>query len=154
MFFIADIFTMGVQYGTRTEMCDTITSEEFQSDPWNQFAKYASMKGVTIDEYDAKSLTNTTYDASKNIRQWTYQYCTEFGFFQEPNPFYTTRSNSLDHEFWIDYCQRIFSVNISAPAIAFTNTYFGGMEITGSRIFFATASEDPWQYAGMTSIYN
>lgn len=28
------------------------------------------------------------------------------------------------------------------------------MEITGSRIFFATASEDPWQYAGMTSIYD
>jgi len=29
MFFVADTFTMGVQYGQRTEMCDYLTSDEF-----------------------------------------------------------------------------------------------------------------------------
>lgn len=99
-------------------------------------------------------MTNTTYDINKNIRQWTYQYCTEFGWFQEPNTLFPTRSQSLNADFWIDYCQRIYSPSIAPPAIAFSNSYFGGLEITGKNIYFLTASEDPWQFAGMTSIYD
>ena len=35
MFYIADIFTLGVQYGQRTELCKMLVSEEFNKD---QFA--------------------------------------------------------------------------------------------------------------------
>jgi hypothetical protein len=41
MFMIADIFTMGVQYGQRTDMCDMLTSESFKEDPWKNLAIYA-----------------------------------------------------------------------------------------------------------------
>ena len=81
MFFIADIFTMGVQYGTRTLLCNEITSDSFNEDPWGNLAIYANIKGVKVSDYDAFMLTNTTYDINKNIRQWTYQYCSEFGWF-------------------------------------------------------------------------
>ena len=90
----------------------------------------------------------------KNIRQWTWQYCTEFGWFQSPNPVYPMRSQALKADFWLDYCQRIFSKDILPPAVNATNNLFGGLDITGSNIVFATASEDPWQYAGMIKIHN
>ena len=81
MFFIADIFTMGVQYGQRTQLCDMLTSDSFKEDPFGNLAIYAGIKGVAVSDYDASILKNTTYDLNKNIRQWTFQYCTEFGWF-------------------------------------------------------------------------
>ena len=81
MFYIADIFTMGVQYGLRTELCDMLTSAAFKEDPWSNLGKYADSRNVHVQDYDAYLLANTTYDMYKNIRQWTYQYCTEFGWF-------------------------------------------------------------------------
>lgn len=81
MFFVADIFTMGVQYGHRIEMCELLESDDFNQDPLAGLAKYAEESGVRVSDYDAESLKNTTFDINKNIRQWTYQYCTEFGWF-------------------------------------------------------------------------
>ena len=62
------------------------------------------------------------------------------------------RSYTLDADFWLDYCQRIFSPEIAPPAVDATNNLYGGLEITGKNIYFLTASEDPWQFAGMKSI--
>jgi len=144
MFYIADIFTMGVQYGTRTQMCELIESVEWADDPFSALGAYAIQKGVSADEYDAMALRNTTVDINKNIRQWTYQYCTEFAWFQIPNDQYPMRSESLKTEFWVDYCQRIFSKDIKLPAVKETNEHFGGLDIKGENIFFLTAGEDPW----------
>lgn len=81
MWFVSDIFTMGVQYGTRTMMCDLFKSSEFNKDTMQGLADYATKLKVHVQDYDADSLSNTTIDIQKNIRQWTYQYCTEFGWF-------------------------------------------------------------------------
>lgn len=115
MFYIADIFTMGVQYGTRTEMCELLTSKEFYKDPWKNLYEYGVSRGLDSKQYDAKYLRNTTYYITGNLRQWTYQYCTEFGWFQEPNTVHPLRSKSLSQEFWLDYCKRIFSPDLAPP---------------------------------------
>lgn len=81
MFFVADIFTMGVQYGTRTAMCQLLTSSKFAADPLGQLAAFANTKGVAVEDYDAVSLAKTKIDTKRIVRQWTYQYCTEFGWF-------------------------------------------------------------------------
>lgn len=104
MFYIADIFTMGVQYGARTDMCTLLTSQDFQQDPMTNLYKYGADKGLSVAQYDAMALQNTTYDISLNLRQWTYQYCTEFGWYQVPNSEYPLRSPSLNLTFWHDYC--------------------------------------------------
>jgi len=145
---------MGVQYGTRTEMCSFLTKPESVADPIEALATYAAQKGVSVSQYDAKSLRNTTPPANDNIRQWTYQYCTEFGWFQVPSKI-PTRSSILSGEAnWLDYCKRIFGDEIKAPHVASTNAYYGGLEIPGKNIVFVTASEDPWQYAGLRHSHN
>lgn len=81
--YVSDIITMGVQYGARTSMCkffSDIANLTFIEQTVNVSA-YAKTKGVTANQYDYMSLRNTTYDESKNVRQWTYQFCTEFGWF-------------------------------------------------------------------------
>jgi hypothetical protein len=64
------------------------------------------------------------------------------------------RSYLINSEFWLDYCKRIFGDQLEGPKVDYTNSLFGGMEITGSNIYFANANEDPWQWAGMREIHD
>ena len=68
MWYISDIFTMGVQYGGRVEMCEKLTNGTFWDNVtsrynYTAYAIYASARGVKIEDYDAESLANTTISA-------------------------------------------------------------------------------------------
>ena len=77
MWYVSDIFTMGVQYGGRTDLCarlnstffSNVTSGEFN---YTAFGEYATMKNVFIEDYDARSLAKTTLNTTNAIRQWTW----------------------------------------------------------------------------------
>ena len=58
----------------------------------------------------------------------------------------------MNHDFWIDYCRRIFSPTLDPPAIGFAHTYYGALNMNASNIVFNNAIEDPWQWAGMREI--
>ncbi len=111
-------------------------------------ADYGKSKGVTFDQYDSIMLQDITIDINKNLRQWTWQYCTEFGFFQTPSET-SMRSSVIALPFWSDYCKRIFKNKYVSPKTDYTNKLYGGTNIKGHNIFFANAEEDPWQWAGM-----
>jgi len=63
-------------------------------------------------------------------------------------------SQLLDLAYYRNYCQRIFSPSIPPPDTAKSNAYYGGLEMTGSKIYFTTAVEDPWQFLDMRFIHN
>ena len=97
MWFISDIFTMGVQYGQRSYLCNILEHEWFDIAPIQIVANLAKDAfHVDAEFYDAQALSNTTVDFEKNGRQWSWQYCTEFGFFQKPNMQYPQRSLRMD----------------------------------------------------------
>ena len=149
--FLSDIYTMGVQYGDRTGLCDMLIANKNEVIDLQLFevAEYGRSKGISYYQYDAKSLQNETIDINSNLRQWTYQYCTEFGFFQTPrNEFTGMRSQVLHLPYWPDYCTRIFGELLPDNFSARTNRNYGGLDIKGKNIFFANAEEDPWQWAG------
>ena len=77
-------------------------------------AYIASSGGITYDQYDAVALQDTTIDINKNMRQWSYQYCSEFGFYQTPNTVEPMRSDVISFDFWPEYCSRIFGVPMEA----------------------------------------
>jgi len=103
----------------------------------------ATGSGIAYDQYDRTALSDTTIDSSKNLRQWTYQYCNEFGFLQTPNTEQPVRSEYLDLAFWKDYCDSIFGTEMKADADR-TNKHYGGLDIHGDNIVFMNGSEDPW----------
>ena len=69
--------------------------------------------GLSPADYDTDLLANTTIDVTSSSRQWTYQYCTEYGFFQTPSEIHPMRSKLLDPEYWPKMCDRVFSGLIS-----------------------------------------
>lgn len=71
-------------------------------------ALIAREASTTIDLYAVETLKDITISHEKNARQWTYQYCTEFAWFQVPNSQVPMRSWRIHEDFWMDYCRRIF----------------------------------------------
>ena len=154
MMFIADTFAGKVQGGRRVEMCETLASADFKADPITGLANMTLGEGLTTAAYADSALRNTTVDMWKNMRQWSYQYCTEFGFFQTPNEVLPLRADVLRAENWPGFCERMFSEHLPKLDVNKTNEYYGGLDIQGEKIIFMTASEDPWQYAGMRHIHD
>jgi len=113
MSFISDIWAGAVQYGNRTYVCTVLEHEWFDIAPIQIVANLAGPDAFNMNanEYDVEAyITNTTVDENKASRQWSWQFCTEFGFFQQPNMMYPMRSLVLDHDYWINYCKRSFSL--------------------------------------------
>ena len=58
MFYIADIFTLGVQYGGRRELCNILTSME-NTDIKQQLPviqQYGANRGMFLGQYDRVAL--------------------------------------------------------------------------------------------------
>jgi hypothetical protein len=88
MFYYADIFVEGVQYGHRTGLCDMLASMKGSTneDIFIAVTDFgANVAGVNPPDYDTYELQKIEIDFSSSGRCWTYQYCTEYGWFQVPS---------------------------------------------------------------------
>ncbi|TID19400.1 peptidase S28 [Venturia nashicola] len=83
---------------------------------------------------------------------WTWQYCTQWGFFQSANlgPHQLiSKYNSLQH--WADICQRQFPDGRKSgllpawPDVDTTNEIFGGWKIRPSNTLWTGGEYDPWR---------
>jgi len=84
MFYFADIFVESVQYGNRTSLCDMLASKagETQEQIFQAVTDFGTnVADVNPPDYDTSILANTQIDIYASGRPWTYQYCTEYGFF-------------------------------------------------------------------------
>uniref|UniRef100_A0A6P7FYK4 Serine protease F56F10.1 n=1 Tax=Diabrotica virgifera virgifera TaxID=50390 RepID=A0A6P7FYK4_DIAVI len=95
-----------------------------------------------------RNISWSSHDRSS--RAWTYQTCTEFGYFQ------TTSKFPLSY--WIQICQDIFSPSYTETflnhAIKNTNVEYGGLDIQVSNVVFVHGSLDPWHALGITTTLN
>lgn len=76
------------------------------------------------------------------IRQWTYQTCAEFGFFQTTDggaaqPF----GSGIPLSFYTGICREVFGFD-NEPPVEFSNLYYGSSKPLGSsRIVFVNGSK-------------
>nr|XP_019950417.1 PREDICTED: thymus-specific serine protease [Paralichthys olivaceus] len=128
------------------------------------YARYAAVARLMMDTFSMKCLdasyttnlrdmTNTSWDgpAAGGGRQWVYQTCTEFGFYQStdsPNQPFT----GFPLVYHVKQCADYYNVSAEqlAEAVAQTNEYYGGYDIRSSRIVFPNGSIDPWHALGIT----
>ncbi|XP_073349372.1 thymus-specific serine protease [Pagrus major] len=128
------------------------------------YARYAAVARLMMDTFFRKCLdvsfstnlrdmTNTSWEGSAagGGRQWVYQTCTEFGFYQStdsPNQPFT----GFPLEYQVKQCALYYNVSAEqlAEAVAQTNEYYGGYDIRSTRIVFPNGSIDPWHALGIT----
>ena len=113
MFYYADIFVEGIQYGNRTTLCDNLQQLQLNNASneqifWAMTKFGTDISGVNPPDYDAQLLSLEVIDPFSAGRPWTYQYCTEFGFFQTASKLHRVRSYMVDDKYWRDQCQLVF----------------------------------------------
>ncbi|KAL4717657.1 hypothetical protein ACJJTC_000806 [Scirpophaga incertulas] len=87
-------------------------------------------------------------------RQWMYQTCTEFGFFQTSSAEYKIFGNEFELDFFIQQCQDVFGKKYDKKflqnSIDWTNTEYGGLNYTVNHVIFVQGTIDPWHALGIT----
>lgn len=131
-------------------------------------ARYAALNSMILDVYDEecldhtydtlmKELKETSWENNTSVagRAWTYQTCTEFGFYQSSDSADQPFGNEFPIEFFTQQCQDIygsrFTYSLIEASIKRTNTNYGGRNLKVTRVVFPNGSVDPWHALGVTA---
>ncbi|KAB5547550.1 hypothetical protein DKX38_010956 [Salix brachista] len=119
---------------------------------------YLGTFGSSVQTYNQKYLKDTSLNKHTGDRLWWFQVCTEVAYFQVAPSNDSIRSSKVDtrHDalnyllytiiYHLDLCKNVFGEDIY-PEVDATNIYYGGTNISGSKIVFANGSQDPWRHA-------
>jgi len=87
-------------------------------------------------------------EESVGYRQWIYQTCTEFGYYQSTDSDNQPFGHDVPVSYWIDFCQDVFGLGLdTAFRINQTNIYYGGNSLPPTatqNILFVNGNIDPW----------
>ncbi|XP_053123064.1 thymus-specific serine protease [Hemicordylus capensis] len=158
---LADIFmgivqynNEGVSWGTVASVCRIMTNHSGGS----PYQRLMAVTNMYLNNMGLPCLHNSHNETlqilrSTNItmwgvgmRQWYFQTCTEFGYYQtceEPAcPF--SRLMTLKPQ--LDLCWQVFNISPDSvqEAVSFTNEYYGADHPKASRVLFVNGDIDPW----------
>ena len=149
LYLIADMGALAVQYGYKDRFCELVNSE----DPLKGYATFTReifmLWGMNaLDMSAAGALDPQVKDASSNMRQWFYQSCTEYGYWQ--NAYHdekiSVRSALINSEYHKGICKRLFGLDISGNENYINETFYKPLlnSDQASNILFTNGSQDPW----------
>ena len=158
LYIIADMAAIAIQYGSRDEFCATIQNA---SDPKTAYAKagldlFAGFGMTTLEDTAQGNMSENANDYRKNgMRQWLYQSCTEFGYWQVAyhDPKFSSRSARIDLPFHNEICNRMFGIHGTVDTSYINQTYYQPI-LAGriSKTFFTNGSDDPWQHLAINPL--
>ncbi|OQR76365.1 putative serine protease K12H4.7-like [Tropilaelaps mercedesae] len=108
-------------------------------------------------DYDkfVRNMRNVSFDstAAEGGRQWIYQTCVEFGFFQSSSSKDQPFGNQFPVELFVQQCRDIFEDFFDETMLSMgtfhTNTEYGGTWPQLRNVTFPNGSIDPWHAIGI-----
>ncbi|KAK2956504.1 putative Thymus-specific serine protease [Blattamonas nauphoetae] len=164
LYVVADAVSYAIQYNqddgpakkqTIKLLCDTLDDESIPTlkERMNKFVG-TIFEYLETDCFDFSSsrerLSSDVVSETQSSRQWMYQVCTEFGYFQVAPAENSLRSALIDSQYHLDLCKAIFGKEL-VPDIEGINRRYGGLDVKGNNIIFSNGEKDPWK---MLSILN
>jgi len=130
--------TGGGSGGVNSDGC---TNTEQSNRWWCNDLSYDSL----VEYYQ---MTNT-YWFDTSDRCWTWQACTEWGYFQSTNSGYNLFESALPVNFAVDLCTDVFGDEYTRAytdsGVRASNALYGGQDAyNGTNVVFVNGSEDPW----------
>jgi pimeloyl-ACP methyl ester carboxylesterase len=158
IYMVADIGAAAVQYGYKTTFCNKLQNNKSALDGYADFAQFlykawGISDPVSLSMQGAESENPEDYLSGVGARQWFYQSCTEYGYWQNANsdPSKSSRSSMINMDYHRNVCRRLFGINKPANTDYINNTFYKPlMTDTVSNIFFTNGSTDPWSNLSMT----
>ncbi|KTD34508.1 serine carboxypeptidase [Legionella moravica] len=159
LYLIADTGAAAIQYGMRNSFCQALSTSSTPLIGYSDFAKklYKDMdvSAVEITAQGAMSENPDDYKKGVGTRQWYYQSCTEYGYWQNANPDYwlSARSSLINLEYHRTICQRLFGLSKPANTAKLNKSfYFPLMDDLVSNIYFTNGDNDPWSILSLSEL--
>ncbi|XP_039286924.1 putative serine protease K12H4.7 [Nilaparvata lugens] len=144
------------------DICNAVSGAADDDDAMQKFADF--LKATVRAKYNSTctgsrfsanvaTLKNTTF-GKEGSRQWTWQTCSEFGYFQSASDEDNLFANILPVSFYEEECKGVFGDKFTPEYIqqkvGETNKYYGGKDYKQSQTMFTQGSVDQWQDRGIT----
>ncbi|XP_052862481.1 putative serine protease F56F10.1 [Anopheles cruzii] len=108
-----------------------------------------------VYEKSVRQMQNTSWesDVASGARQWTYQTCTEFGFYQTSDNSSYVFGDRFPAEFFVQQCSDIYGDRFKADSLARgiyrTNNNYGALNPGATNVLYVHGSIDPWHRLGL-----
>ncbi|KAM9326334.1 thymus-specific serine protease [Gastrophryne carolinensis] len=155
---LADIFMGAVQYNNETpgsdvgKICDhMLKGDSAYEGLKNVNTLYMEFIGLKcVENSHEKTLSDLKKTELNPVgvgeRQWYYQTCTEFGYYQTCEHPSCPFSPRINLQAQLGLCTEVFQIPpVSVQqSVEFTNEYYGADHPKSSRIIFVNGDVDPW----------
>lgn len=150
-----EIVSVGPQYGKNRLVCDaleaSLTLGKTELMAFADFTKNVFSPvycdGNISSAYSNAALKNET--APNGARSWLYQTCSELSYWQTSPGAIGLRSEEVNQEFFRKQCKDVFGIE-DIPNVDLFNEKYGGLNFSGTKVFFTTGSQDPWTHLCIT----
>eukprot|EP00730_Choanoeca_flexa_P019508 TRINITY_DN9531_c0_g1_i1.p1 TRINITY_DN9531_c0_g1~~TRINITY_DN9531_c0_g1_i1.p1 ORF type:complete len:455 (+),score=107.69 TRINITY_DN9531_c0_g1_i1:22-1386(+) len=153
-YMLADSAAMADQYNQKAALCHAIQGVSKLTDEvaMQVFANFTiKFWGADFAPgcfYDRDCVKSQPEKWQPTSRSWWWQKCFELAYWQNSPKTGSLRLDLLSMEYHTERCQYMF-YDTMFPMTNETNTYYGGADVRGSRIYFSDFSDDPWQQASV-----
>lgn len=141
---------------TISDACGILTAERPHAGGVDDLSRYAALNTFMLNA-TGQSCTDVAYanmvaemrnislasPAAEGGRQWTYQTCVEFGYFQTSEAKDQPFGDLFPLAFSLQQCGDIYGLP-AGPDVNWTNANYGGRRIQGTNIVFTNGDVDPW----------
>ncbi|XP_064615580.1 thymus-specific serine protease-like [Liolophura sinensis] len=152
----------GWNYGIKEFCTDMSSDDPYAGDPIYRYSRFLSARlgnsGKTCLEHRysrvRENLKDTDWDSdvAKGERQWLYQSCTQFGFFQTSESNNQPFGSNFPDSYFLQMCKDVFNTEDYDldEGIYELQQKYGGYSPNISHAIFVTGQNDPWVSLGIT----
>ena len=159
LFFVADIGSAAVQYGYKQKFCNMLAEGSSSLAGFADFSQYLYQawgieNPMSLAMQGAESENPGDYADGLGMRQWYYQSCTEYGYWQgaHHDPEKSTRSSWVSTDYFHEACHRLFGIDVPANTESINERFYQPLQNeSASRIFFTNGSNDPWSLLSLSA---
>lgn len=153
LYVAADMVAAAVQYGRDNVFCEELLSHEDLIEGYAKGGlKVLRSMGYRPIDFSMQSAEKEDVTADDNYRQWIWQSCSEFGWFQVSNSGgETSRSSQIDLDYHNQVCQRLYGIPMSNKHQSLNETWYSPLfNPLTSGIIFSNGGNDPWLTLSVT----
>jgi pimeloyl-ACP methyl ester carboxylesterase len=154
MMYFTDTYVGYIQYSNRVGMCSmmvkNVGSKSDMNDKLKEWTNIGALNGEAPADYLVTKESITDIDFKSSSRQWLYQTCTAFSWFQTGHNGNELRYAGIDMDYYFSICDRAYGVKLR-PDTNHTNILMGSVDILKyvSNVMFQNGGDDPWQWCGL-----